>query len=102
MPTSCHHCKASLEDPRTGGPLTVTFRDTCPACHTDLHVCLNCEFYDEGSHHECRESQAEWVRKKDTRNTCEYFRLAQRGTAGSSKTDCKSQALANLDNLFKK
>ena len=103
MPIFCYHCKAPMQGVASGESPRITFRETCPSCHADLHVCLNCEFYDESSHHECRESQAEWVRKKDTRNTCEYFRLKPQDLAGAGVGhDSKQKAWADLDSLFKK
>ncbi len=50
-------------------------RDTCPHCGSDLHSCLNCEFYDEGAYNQCRETEAERVTDKEKSNFCDYFRL---------------------------
>src|SRR5579875_3194214 len=33
----------------------VTSRDECPHCHTDLHSCRNCQFYDPSRHQQCAE-----------------------------------------------
>jgi hypothetical protein len=63
-------------------------------------VCRNCSFYDEGAHHECRESSAEWVKDKERANICEYFRPA--GDRAATMSDQKSKSLAALDDLFKK
>ncbi len=56
---------------------TVTgsiYRSTeCPICSTDLHSCLNCKFYDESFHYQCRESVPELVKDKENRNFCDYF-----------------------------
>ncbi len=99
MNTSCHHCKKDLPVAIDGGRARVAFRETCPACGSDLHVCLNCKHYDAGSHHECRESSAEWVRDKERANTCEYFAPAPPGRAeGTSAKD----TLSALDALFKR
>lgn len=64
-----------------------------------MHVCLNCAFYDQSSHHECRETSAEWVRNKEKANTCEYFKL---NTDQRQSKDSKADAMAALDALFKK
>lgn len=53
---------------------TSIYRNSeCPVCSTDLHSCLNCKFYDESSHHECREPISEYVKDKESRNFCDYF-----------------------------
>jgi hypothetical protein len=97
---NCFHCKKAVEPSTSPSGVRVGFRDTCPACHSDLHVCRNCSFYDEGSYHECRESSAEWVKNKERANICEYFKPAgDRATAGG---DQKAKSLAALDDLFKK
>jgi hypothetical protein len=92
----CFHCNEQLT---VSAAAPVGFRDTCAKCHTDLHVCRNCEFYDEGAHHECRESSAEWVRDKERANRCEYFKLR---TASSGSKAGSAKTLAALDDLFKK
>ncbi len=94
----CFHCKKPLSS-SDSSTLRIQYRDTCPQCGSDLHVCRNCEFYDEGSHHECRESSAEWVRNKEKGNVCEYFRIA----AGAKNSERSTSAtLAALNELFKK
>jgi hypothetical protein len=62
-----------------------------------MHVCRNCTFYDEGSHHECRESSAEYVKEKEKNNRCEYFRL----TNEKRNTTDKKASLKALEDLFK-
>lgn len=53
---------------------TSVYRNTeCPICSADLHSCLNCKFYSESSHYECRESVDELVKDKEKRNFCDYF-----------------------------
>lgn len=96
----CHHCKSEVPIPLIDGRPSVAFRESCPKCSSDMHVCINCAFYDQSSHHECRETSAEWVRNKEKANTCEYFKLAI-SDQGKSK-DSKADAMAALDALFKK
>ena len=97
MPLTCHHCKK--EFPEQSIP-SIGFRETCPGCATDMHVCMNCAFYDEGAYHECRESQAEWVKDKVKWNRCEYFRGdAKRASSGAEDA---AKKFAALDDLFKK
>lgn len=77
----------------------VSFRELCPNCGMDVHVCRDCDHYDPGRANNCREPQAEKVRDVEARNTCEYFVLARSGSAGP---DPKQQAKTALDALFKK
>ena len=98
MSLECFHCKKAVEVPPPSVG-RIGFRETCPHCHSDLHVCRNCDFYDEASHHECRETSADWVKKKETANICEYFRPR---SAGGAQHDGKQKALDALDALFKK
>jgi hypothetical protein len=95
-PPTCYHCTKPLGFATAAA---VQFRDTCPHCHSDAHVCRNCQFYDAGAHHECRESSAEWVRDKERGNRCEYFRISATSDVGGTK---KAAAIAALDDLFKK
>jgi hypothetical protein len=100
MTITCFHCSTTATNANNEAQTKVGFRDTCTRCAADLHVCRNCSFYDEGSHHECRESSAEYVRDKERANLCEYFRPATNSSGG--KGDSKAAALSALDDLFKK
>ena len=64
----CHHCgkKGEYTPP-------ISRRTECLSCQSDVRVCMNCRFYDETSYHECRESQASWVKEKEQGNFCSYF-----------------------------
>ena len=64
----CHHCgeKGEYTPP-------ISRRTECLSCQNDVRVCMNCRFYDETSYHECRESQASWVKEKEQGNFCSYF-----------------------------
>ena len=95
----CLFCEKSLFAGRLG------FRDECPHCHADLHICLNCRFYDTSSYGECREPSAQRVKEKDRNNHCEYFEKLPPGqetknvkTPAPSSEDLKARARA----LFKK
>jgi len=92
----CFHCKKPT--PQESPLSRIGFRDTCPNCGSDLHVCLNCQFYDPGCHHECKESSAEWVKNKERANTCEYFKASTRHPT----SDSKDATRAALEDLFKK
>ncbi|MBN2109353.1 MAG: hypothetical protein JW832_18135 [Deltaproteobacteria bacterium] len=91
----CHSCKKPIETSERIGRA-----DTCPHCGTDLHCCLNCRFYDSGSHNKCRETQAERVVDKENSNFCDYFSFAEHDAAadGAGPAPKKNP----LDGLFKK
>ena len=77
----------------------VTRKAECPCCSADVHVCLNCQFFSESHHHECRETQAEYVKDKDRANFCEYFTPSSSHTQdGSNERDLLKAA----EELFKK
>ncbi|MBU2550903.1 MAG: hypothetical protein KKB20_21005 [Proteobacteria bacterium] len=92
--TECFFCHKSL-----GLEGKVSFRELCPHCGMDVHVCLNCTFYDPGRSNDCREPRADWVRDREARNTCEYFVLGRE--AAPDKAEAKTAKVA-LDALFKK
>jgi hypothetical protein len=80
---TCFKCKAPVTEEK------VMFRHECASCGWDLHVCLNCEFYDEGKSNKCREPQAEYVRERDRANYCDYFRFRDSGKGASPKADAE-------------
>ena len=75
----------------------VGFRQEC-LCGEDLHVCLNCKFYDPQSYNECREPSADRIQTKDRSNLCEFFEASagQGGVLDSNKEDL----LAAAEKLF--
>lgn len=75
--------------------------EECPSCQRDAKVCRNCQFFDTTAHHDCRESQAEWVKDKESRNFCSYFTVKTDGFS-SSMMDSSKDVLSSLENLFKK
>ena len=93
----CWKCRKEIdiEKPARG--------DECPLCHADLHTCKACEFYESGSHNDCRETSAEFVSDKERGNFCDYFRpqkdsLIKSGndTGGKSKADAAKDAFNAL------
>jgi len=76
----------------------ISFRDECAQCRSDLHVCLNCLFYDEGKANKCREPQADYVKERDRANYCEYFRFKN----ASREKSAKDEAEKLFQTLFKK
>lgn len=90
----CYSCGKSI-DPQTA----IGFRDECASCGADLHVCLNCEFYDPNAADECREPSAERVQEKDRSNFCEYFQPSDRkGRSGESVEEARKR----FQSIFKK
>jgi len=89
----CQACNAKVEQKFVGR------QDEC-ACGADLHVCLNCRFYDERMSRSCREPQAEPPREKDRANFCDYFEFDESG--GRQATADADAAKAAFDALFKK
>jgi hypothetical protein len=76
-------------------------QDICPRCSSYLRCCLLCRHYDRQAYHECKESEATWVRDKEAANFCDYFELINR--AGSDKgQDPAAVARQKLAALFKK
>jgi len=92
----CYSCGAEVKlDGRPGR------NDTCPKCASYLHCCLNCRFYDEKAHHQCREPQAEFVHDKALGNFCDYFEAAAQRQKDRS-ADRAAEARKKLEELFKK
>jgi RNase P subunit RPR2 len=92
----CHACQTEI--PLAAGE-SIGFRDACDRCRADLHVCLNCAHHDRAAYNECREPNAERILDPDRANRCDYFRPAERGRSGDDRQD---DALAKLEDLFKK
>jgi len=91
----CHHCGFDAAK-----DLKIGRQDMCPKCGTALHCCLNCRFYAESVHHQCREEQAEFVNDKSGANICDCF---EPGDSGAIKSDTQRElARKKLEDLFKK
>ena len=84
----CHACRGRIELERKAGR-----RDDCPHCGAELHVCLNCSFYDPSLTRGCRENQADEVREKDRANFCGWFEFRE-GRPGEEADDAARQAAA--------
>jgi hypothetical protein len=93
--TVCHFCSKPVA---IEGKIRRT--EVCPGCGEDLHSCKNCRFYDPAAHNHCRETQAEWVARKDKANFCDYFDFGDRPAppSGSSPEEIRRK----MDDLFKK
>lgn len=90
----CHKCGQESEVTDKIG-----FRDECPHCGADLHVCLGCFFYAKGTYNECREPQADRVVDKERANFCEYFQASAGGKA--TVTNPADEAKRKLREMFK-
>jgi len=92
----CHACRTPVV---LASGESVGYRDACPRCAADLHVCLNCAHHDPSAYNECRESNAERVLDRDRGNRCDYFRP---GSRDQGVPEERKKALDSLDALFKK
>ncbi|MBU0481099.1 MAG: hypothetical protein KKG47_08355 [Proteobacteria bacterium] len=77
------------------------FRDECDHCGRDLHICLNCAFYDPNVSRECREPAIpDAVHDKERKNLCEYFKM--KGGENDAAYESESEAARRkLEELFK-
>ncbi|OGQ95059.1 MAG: hypothetical protein A2521_00505 [Deltaproteobacteria bacterium RIFOXYD12_FULL_57_12] len=89
----CVHCYRAIPIDR------ASFREMCPHCGGDLHICLNCEFHDLQTHDQCRESITEPVFDKTRANLCEFF---QQASTTRHVARPQSDARQQLEALFKK
>ena len=92
----CFACDAAI--PLASGE-RVGFRDACPSCGRDLHVCRNCAHHDPAAYNECRESSAERVGDRERANRCDYF--APKAGGAAAPREEAARARAGLDALFK-
>ncbi len=93
----CFACNHRVELPAGE---RVGFRDECPGCGADLHVCRNCVHHDPSAYNECRESSAERVSDRERANRCDYFSPGER--KGGAEVGRQGKALSDLDALFMK
>ena len=92
----CHKCHTEwdgVNQPPAG--------ETCDKCFADLHVCLNCRFYDESKPLQCRVESVDPVTDKMKANYCEEFQFADKplppGDAGNT-----GKAKEQWNKLFKR
>lgn len=89
----CFFCGSTLPEGRIG------FRDLCPVCSKEIHVCRNCGFFKPGVYRDCTETVPEAVRDKDRLNFCEYFKPGGKAQDGGPAAKAKA-AKASFDELF--
>ena len=92
----CHNCHTIWEGFNQPGR-----RDTCLKCAEDLHVCLNCRFYDQHKADQCQINNIDPVKNKDKANFCEQFQFADKPLPEKNK-DKTDQAREQWKKLFKK
>ncbi len=90
----CYKCGYKFEDDFKPGR-----RDECPKCTADIHVCMNCKFYDIAFNNDCRETQAERVVDKEKSNFCSYFSFKESNI--TKENTVKNKAQEDFNNLFK-
>jgi hypothetical protein len=93
--TSCYRCGIELAGNSFGR------KDTCPGCGADVRCCRNCVFEEPSYRSECRETQAEPVRDRDSANYCDYFRPRQ-GPPAPRPTQPHDTSRATFNALFRK
>lgn len=95
----CHVCKKSWE-----GLTQPGVRETCEKCGADLHICLNCRFYDLFKAYQCQINNIDPVKNKERSNFCEEFQFSEKEPAEKdSKNDSeKEKAKDRWNKLFKK
>jgi len=92
---NCALCKTRVPEGK------IMFRDECDHCGGDLHICLNCSFYDPHVSKQCREPAIpDAVTDKERKNLCEYFRQAE-GAVGQMVDSAGDDARQKLESLFK-
>lgn len=91
---NCAFCKTKIPEGN------IMFRDECDRCGGDLHICLNCSFYDPNVSRQCLEPAIpESVLDKERNNHCEYFKKGEgQGQADESASEV---ARRKLESLFK-
>ncbi|MBK8482226.1 MAG: hypothetical protein IPL40_13840 [Proteobacteria bacterium] len=95
----CFKCRNELELIITVG-VKVGRLDTCPHCGAYMHCCKNCGFYDASVHNECLETQADFIRDRETANFCHHYFIKDR-EAAPEVDDGAARARSRLDQLFK-
>ena len=85
---NCYKCKKKLDLLNN----KIGFKEYCPHCLTDIHVCKNCKFYIPGKPNDCYIPDIDKVLDKEKNNFCEEF---------SIKTNFKSQSYKSKKDIEK-
>ena len=92
---SCHRCGGVIPGNAFGRS------DRCPACGADARCCRNCVFEEPSYRSECKETQAEPVRDRESANYCDFFRPRQ-GLAPAKPKPRQAGGKTAFDALFNK
>lgn len=95
LSTICFACQKELKF----SDVKISFREECPHCKADVHVCKSCVHYDPKVYNECKETSADVVREKDRANYCDFFSLA---LGAKAQVDKAAALKAAAEALFKK
>lgn len=96
MGPACHFCGTPVENVRE-----VYRTTTCPSCHRDLRICLNCRFYRPGAHYDCAETVDEPVADKERATFCSFFSFRTDAGPGAGSGAARSEnARKALGKLF--
>ena len=93
----CHKCKNEIEF-----EVKMQRTDTCPHCGADLHVCMNCEYWDPGEPNQCREHITEYIADRERTNYCTFFKFKSGEPEPAADKDAIKAKLDSLFNLPKK
>lgn len=96
MSANCYKCNSNLLFLTVG--TNILRNEECSNCHTDLHCCKMCQFYDSNCYNECKETVAERIVEKEKSNFCDHFRLK----SSANGLNTKQSALEAANALFKK
>ncbi|MBN2479542.1 MAG: hypothetical protein JXA94_04880 [Parachlamydiales bacterium] len=86
----CHKCSNKLDLQGKIG-----FKDICPICESDLHVCKNCRHYIIGKPNDCNVPNTEYVADREKYNFCEDFSF-KNDSNNLKKTSFKKDIEKNL------
>ena len=89
----CFKCANEIDFER----IKMQRMDPCPHCGQDMHCCKNCEYWDVGSHNQCREHVTEYITDRERANYCTHFTFKN----GPHEAEEVDSAKAKLENLFK-
>lgn len=92
--SKCFFCQNELDLKHTPGR-----SEECTFCGRELHCCVQCAFYDETCHNQCREPGSPRITIKDRSNFCDWFQF---GRQDVERQERKSDIKSKLDELFKK
>ncbi len=91
----CQKCLGKLEF-----DVKMQRTDQCPHCRTDLHSCMNCEYWDPSAHNQCKEHIAEYIPDREATNRCTFFTFRSgRPEDNTARIDASK---AKLESLFSK